>query len=78
MPTPGMGPPSGPNTGPPSQQVVIQQSPSATPTTPVQVTQSGSQVQVNRNLFALNMGALTALLLITFLMSVVTFIFVLL
>ncbi|KAK6047521.1 hypothetical protein COOONC_14972 [Cooperia oncophora] len=47
MPTPGMGPPSGPSTGPPSQQVVIQQSPSATPATPVQVTQSGSQVQVN-------------------------------
>ncbi|KAK6047523.1 hypothetical protein COOONC_14974, partial [Cooperia oncophora] len=42
-----MGPPSGPSTGPPSQQVVIQQSPSATPATPVQVTQSGSQVQVN-------------------------------
>uniref|UniRef100_A0A7I4XWZ7 Chromo domain containing protein n=2 Tax=Haemonchus contortus TaxID=6289 RepID=A0A7I4XWZ7_HAECO len=47
MPTPGMGPPSGPSGGPPSQQVVIQQSPSATPATPVQVTQSGSQVQVN-------------------------------
>ncbi|WKX89625.1 hypothetical protein Q1695_008907 [Nippostrongylus brasiliensis] len=42
-----MVPPNGPNAGPPSQQVVIQQSPSATPTTPVQVTQSGSQVQVN-------------------------------
>ena len=46
MPAPAMGPPSGPNSGPPNQQVVIQQSPSATPTTPVQVTQSGSQVQV--------------------------------
>ncbi|KAK6727679.1 hypothetical protein RB195_005393 [Necator americanus] len=47
IPTPGMGPPSAPSTAPASQQVVIQQSPSAAPTTPVQVTQSGSQVQVN-------------------------------
>ncbi|KJH46678.1 chromo' (CHRromatin Organization MOdifier) domain protein [Dictyocaulus viviparus] len=47
LPAPVMGPPSGPNAAPPNQQVVIQQSPSVTPTTPVQVTQSGSQVQVN-------------------------------
>ncbi|KAJ1373759.1 hypothetical protein KIN20_036262 [Parelaphostrongylus tenuis] len=47
MPAPGIGPPSGPGPMPPNQQVVIQQSPSAAPNTPVQVTQSGSQVQVN-------------------------------